>query len=401
MLCPARDGVRCLSERRPSDRFAFRLPRSTRTTATRNSQRLDQFTGQMESTLENLQHQARAGAASSDVLAWTKILARYREPSRVRSVTELVITIVPLVLLWVLIWAALDFGYWFGLLLAVPAAGLLVRLFMIQHDCGHGAFFRHRLANDWVGRVLGVLTLTPYDFWRRTHAIHHASSGNLDQRGIGDIDTLTVGEYLALSRWGRLRYRLYRHPIVMFGIGPAYLFILQHRLPVGLMRRGWQPWLSTMATNAAIAAVIGTLIWFIGIGSFLLVHLPIMLLAASVGVWLFYVQHQFEDTFWAEDRTWNVHTAALHGSSHYDLPAVLRWFSANIGVHHVHHLCSRIPYYRLPDVLREHPELVATGRLTLIESLRCVRLVLWDERKRRLISFREMDDGHIQGRKVG
>lgn len=401
MLCRARDGVRCLSERRPSDGFGFRLPRSTRTTAIRSSQRLEQFTGQMDPTLGNMQHQVGAVAASSDVLAWTKILARYREPSRIRSVTELVITIVPLVLLWVLIWAALDFGYWFGLLLAVPAAGLLVRLFMIQHDCGHGAFFRHRLANDWVGRVLGVLTLTPYDFWRRTHAIHHASSGNLDQRGIGDIDTLTVREYLALSRWGRLRYRLYRHPIVMFGIGPAYLFILQHRLPVGLMRRGWQPWLSTMATNAAIAAVIGTLIWFIGIGSFLLVHLPIMLLAASVGVWLFYVQHQFEDTFWAEDRTWNVHTAALHGSSHYDLPAVLRWFSANIGVHHVHHLCSRIPYYRLPDVLREHPELVATGRLTLIESLRCVRLVLWDERRRRLISFREMDDSSIRGRKVG
>src|SRR6476661_2706321 len=390
MLCRARDGVRCLSERRPSDGFGFRLPRSTRTTAIRSSQRLEQFTGQMDPTLENMQHQVGAVAASSDVLAWTKILARYREPSRVRSVTELVITIVPLVMLWVLIWAALDFGYWFGLLLVVPAAGLLVRLFMIQHDCGHGAFFRHRLANDWVGRVLGVLTLTPYDFWRRTHAIHHASSGNLD--------TLTVREYLARSRWGRLRYRLYRHPIVMFGIGPAYLFILQHRLPVGLMRRGWQPWLSTMATNAAIAAVIGTLIWFIGIGSFLLVHLPIMLLAASVGVWLFCVQHQFEDTFWAEDRTWNVHTAALHGSSHYDLPAVLRWFSANIGVHHVHHLCSRIPYYRLPDVLREHPELVATSRLTLIESLRCVRLVLWDERKRRLISFREMDDGHIRGR---
>ena len=355
----------------------------------------------MDPTLENTEPHAGAAAASSDVLAWTKILARYREPSRTRSITELVITIVPLVVLWVLMWATLDLGYWFCLLLAVPAAGLLVRAFMIQHDCGHGAFFRHRLANDWVGRVLGVLTLTPYDFWRRTHAIHHASSGNLDQRGIGDIDTLTVREYLALSRWGRLRYRLYRHPIVMFGIGPAYLFILQHRLPVGLMRRGWQPWLSTMATNAAIAAVIGTLIWFIGIGSFLLVHLPIMLLAASVGVWLFYVQHQFEDTFWAEDRTWNVHTAALHGSSHYDLPAVLRWFSANIGVHHVHHLCSRIPYYRLPDVLREHPELVATGRLTLIESLRCVRLVLWDERKRRLISFREMDDGSIRGRKVG
>jgi omega-6 fatty acid desaturase (delta-12 desaturase) len=336
-----------------------------------------------------------------EATAWTQILARYRQPSTARGILEIALTIIPLTALWVLAWATLDVGYWLALPLALAAGAFLVRLFAIQHDCGHGAFFRHRLANDWVGRVLGVLTLTPYDFWRRTHAIHHASSGNLDQRGIGDIDTLTVREYLALSRWGRLRYRLYRHPIVMFGIGPAYLFILQHRLPVGLMRRGWQPWLSTMATNAAIAAVVGILIWFIGIGSFLLVHLPIMLLAASVGVWLFYVQHQFEDTFWAEDRAWNVHTAALHGSSHYDLPAVLRWFSANIGVHHVHHLCSRIPYYRLPDVLREHPELVSTSRLTLIESLRCVRLVLWDERNRRLISFREMDDGHIRGRQVG
>jgi omega-6 fatty acid desaturase (delta-12 desaturase) len=238
-------------------------------------------------------------------------------------------------------WATLDLGYWFCLLLAVPAAGFLVRLFMIQHDCGHGAFFHHRLANDWVGRVISVLTLTPYDFWRRTHAIHHASSGNLDRRGIGDIDTLTVQEYLALSRCGRLRYRLYRHPIVMFGLGPAYLFILRHRLPIGVMCGGWQPLLSTMATNAAIAALVAIVIWFVGVGPFLLVHLPIVFLAASIGVWLFYVQHQFEDTFWAEDWAWNLHAAALHGSSHYDLPGILRWFTANIGVHHIHHLCSR------------------------------------------------------------
>jgi fatty acid desaturase len=182
--------------------------------------------------------------------------------------------------------------------IAVPAAGLLVRLFMIQHDCGHSAFFHHRLTNDWVGRVIGVLTLTPYDFWRRTHAIHHATSGNLDRRGIGDVDTLTAHEYLALSRWQRLGYRIYRHPIIMFGLGPAYLFIVQHRLPVGLMRAGWQPWLSAMATNVAIAALIATMIWLVGVVPFVLVHLPIMLLAASIGVWLFYVQHQFEDTAW-------------------------------------------------------------------------------------------------------
>jgi omega-6 fatty acid desaturase (delta-12 desaturase) len=327
----------------------------------------------------------------SDARRWAKIIARYRQPDNVRSAVEIAITFVPLAALWVLAWAALHFGYWWlSLLLAMPAAGFLVRLFMIQHDCGHGSFFRHRLANDWVGRVIGVLTLTPYDFWRRTHAIHHASSGHLERRGIGDVDTLTVNEYLSLSFWGRLRYRAYRNPLVMFGIGPAYLFILQYRLPVGLFSNGWKPWLSTMATNVAIAAVAAGLIWFIGVWPFVLVHLPITLLAGSAGVWLFYVQHQFEMTFWAHDGDWTFEEAALHGSSHYDLPGILRWFTANIGVHHVHHLCSRIPYYRLPRVLRDHPELRGVSRLTLLHSFRCVRLVLWDESEQRLVSFREI-----------
>src|SRR6266536_272479 len=189
---------------------------------------------------------------------------------------------------------------------------------------------------------------------------------------------------------GRLRYRLYRHPIVMFGLGPAYLFILRHRLPIGVMCGGCQPWLSSMATNASIAALVAIVIWFVGVGPFLLVHLPIAFLAASIGGWLFYVQHKFEGTLWAEDLAWNLHAAALHGSSHYDLPGILRWFTANLGVHHSHHLCSRIPYYRLPRVLQDHPELGATGRLTLIESLKCVRLVLWDESRGRLVSFRDM-----------
>ena len=240
-------------------------------------------------------------------------------------------------------WAMLDIGYWLCLLLAVPAAGFLVRLFMIQHDCGHGAFFHRRGTNDWVGRVIGVLTFTPYDFWRRTHAVHHSTSGNLDRRGIGDIDTLTVHEYLARSRWGRFRYRIYRHPVVMFGVGPAYLFFVQHRLPFGLMRGGWQPWLSTMATNAAIAAVVAAMMWLVGIVPFLLVHLPIMLLAASIGVWLFYIQHQFEHTVWAGDGAWNLREAALHGSSHYALPGPLRWFTANIGIHHIHHFVQPHP----------------------------------------------------------
>jgi acyl-lipid omega-6 desaturase (Delta-12 desaturase) len=317
-------------------------------------------------------------------------LAAYREPSNARSMFELLITAVPFVLLWALMWIALDAGYWIALALAIPAAGFLIRLFMIQHDCGHESFFRHRSMNDWTGRVIGVLTLTPYEYWRRSHALHHASSGNLDRRGIGDIDTLTVREYLALSRWRQLLYRMYRHPLVMFGVGPAYLFVFRHRLPMGLMYSGWQPWVSAMATNAAIAILVAAMIWLAGAGTFLLVQLPITLLAASVGVWLFYVQHQFEDTFWEHDDGWTFQEAALHGSSHYDLPAVLRWFTANIGVHHVHHLSNRIPYYRLPQVLRDHPQLAAVGRLTLLQSFGCVRMVLWDESRRRLISFREM-----------
>ncbi len=329
-------------------------------------------------------------AAETAARVLTQDLACYRSPNLGRSVVELLITIVPFALLWLMMWFALQIGYGLYLVLAVPAAGFLVRLFMIQHDCGHGAFFRHRLANDWVGRALSVLTLTPYDFWRRTHAVHHATSGNLDRRGMGDIDTLTVGEYRSLSRWGRMRYRIYRHPLVMFGIGPAYLFFLQYRLPIGLMRAGWRPWLSTMATNLAILLLASIGIWIVGVVPFLLVHLPIMLIGASLGVWLFYVQHQFEDTFWAHDRVWSMHEAALHGSSFYDLPFILRWFTANIGMHHVHHLCSRIPFYRLPRALRHHPDLANIGRLTLGQSLSCVRLVLWDEAARRLISLREL-----------
>lgn len=336
-----------------------------------------------------IRQDSAAAATVRDARAWTQALARYRQPSTGRSIVEIVITLVPLVAFWVLAWATLDIGYWLALPLAIAAAGFLVRLFAIQHDCSHGAFFRDRLANDWFGRFAGVLTFTPYGVWRRIHATHHASTGNLDRRGVGDVETLTVDEYRARSFWGRLRYRLYRHPLVMFGLGPAYLFILQHRLPVGLMRSGWRPWISSMATNLATALIIGLLIWLIGIKAFLLIHLPSLVLAASVGVWMFYVQHQFEQTSWASDQDWNLHNAALHGSSYYDLPAFLHWFTANIGVHHVHHLNSNIPYYRLPRVLRDHPELRHVGRLTLLESFRCVRLVLWDETRRRLVTFRE------------
>lgn len=328
---------------------------------------------------------------------WARVLANYSTPNRMRSIVELAITVLPLIMLWTAAWFTFCLGHiWASLLIAVLAAGFLVRLFMIQHDCGHGTFFAGRPANDWVGRVIGVLTLTPYDCWRRSHAVHHATTGNLDRRGIGDLDTLTVREYRARSWWGRLKYRLYRHPLIMFGVGPAYMFLLQHRLPIGLMRAGWQPWVSTMTTNLAIAAIVAVLTWLIGIEAFLFVHLPITVLAATVGVWLFYVQHQFEHTMWDRNENWNLHQAALLGSTHYELPAILRWFTANIGIHHVHHLCSRVPYYRLPRVLRDHPELREVGRITLLQSFQCVRLVLWDETQRRLVSFAEIGNRRLQ-----
>ena len=335
-------------------------------------------------------HEGGPANITRDPRAFVQKLGQHREPNFARSVLELMVTVVPFALICTLMWAGLRSGCWACEFLSLPAAGFLVRLFMIQHDCGHGSFFRHRATNDWVGQIVGVLTLTPYDFWRRTHGVHHASSGNLDHRGTGDVETLTVREYMALTKRDRIFYRIYRHPAVMFGFGPIYVFGLKYRLPFGFMRKGWEPWFSTMATSGAIIAAASLMMHAVGIGPFLLVHLPIVLLGSTAGVWLFYVQHQFQGTIWDKAEAWNVHEAALHGSSHYDLPGILRWFTANIGLHHVHHLASRIPYYRLPEVLRDYPELRDVGRLTLMQSLKCVPLVLWDEGSRRLISFAEM-----------
>jgi omega-6 fatty acid desaturase (delta-12 desaturase) len=337
--------------------------------------------------------ESRAMVANNATLErpWRTLLAAYHGPNLRRSVLELIVTTAPLAALWAGAWVALGFGlWWLALLIAVPAAGFLVRLFMIQHDCSHRAYFKKPALNDWLGRIIGVFTLTPHDCWRRTHAIHHATSGNLDRRGIGEVATLTVDEYRALPPLRRLGYRLYRHPAIIFGIGPAFLFLLQHRLPTGLMREGWRPWISAIATNAAIALWVGAVIVLGGWKGLLLVHLPTVLLAASIGVWLFYVQHQFEQTHWVRQKAWSATEAALRGSSHYHLPAPLRWITANIGIHHVHHVSSRIPFYRLPKVLRDFPELNDVSKLGLWESFRCIGLSLWDESSKRLISFSEL-----------
>ena len=321
--------------------------------------------------------------------AWVLKLARYREPRLGRSLFELVATLVPFLMLWVLAWIAMGISLWLSLAIAVLNGGFLVRIFIIQHDCGHASYFHNRSAGDWLGRILGVITLTPYDVWRRTHAIHHSHHGNLDRRGIGDVLTLTVAEYRARGFWGRLAYRLYRHPVVLFVLGPSYLFILQNRLPLGLMRSGWRYWTSAMGTNALIGIVVGLILWLGGLMPVLLIYIPTSVIGATIGVWLFYVQHQFEQTHWEKAEDWQIHDAALEGSSHYVLPAPLQWLTGNIGVHHVHHLYSRIPFYRLTEVLRDHRALAEAQKLTIRQSLACVKLNLWDERSRRLMSFRE------------
>lgn len=326
-----------------------------------------------------------------DSKSWSKIVARYRTPSTARSIFEILITAVPLGLIWTFAWIAVGHGQWWALLLTVLAAGFVVRLFMIQHDCGHGSMFKSQAANDWVGRIVGMITLTPYSHWRQSHGVHHATSGNLDRRGMGDVEMLTVDEYAALPTRRRLKYRLYRHPVVLFGLAPAYLFFLQQRLPVGFMRAGSGPWIGVMGANLAIAAFIAGGIFLFGPGPFLAVYIPTMMMAATVGVWLFYVQHQFELTLWARQPDWNPHDAALYGSSYYDLPAALRWFTANIGVHHVHHLNSRIPFYRMDEVLRDFPRLRDIGRMSLRDSLETVGLRLWDSETNRLVSFREAE----------
>jgi len=318
---------------------------------------------------------------------WTRILAAYRAPILSRSLFELAVTLLPFLAIWALAWAALSVSAWLAVALALVNAGFLVRLFMIQHDCGHGSFFKDRRWNDWLGRFLGVLTLTPYDVWRKNHSVHHATTGNLDRRGTGDMPTLTVREYREKSWIGRALYRLVRNPVFLFGIVPFYMFFLQNRLPVGQMRSGWLYWHSAMATNAAVAAILGVILWLGGWQVLAFVFLPTMLLAAATGVWFFYVQHQFEETVWEREADWNVLEAALNGSSHYDLPGVLRWITGNIGVHHVHHMASRIPFYRLSDVVRDHDILAQSKRLTLWKSFRCARLHLWDESRRKLVSF--------------
>ena len=318
---------------------------------------------------------------------WNKLLAPYMGSDDRRATFQLVTTALLFLSTWALMWFSLRGPYWITLLLTLPAVGLLTRLFIFQHDCGHGSFFSSRRANNLIGSIIGVVTLTPYYYWRRTHAIHHATSGDLDRRTLGDVEILTVEEYLSMRKLGRMRYRMYRNPIVLFCIGPIWQFIIKHRLPADAPR-GWRKeWMSVITTNIGLAAVITLAHFTMGLKAFLLVQIPITLVSGVVGIWLFYIQHQFEDTYWRKHKEWDFCRAGIQGSSYYNLPRLLHWFTGNIGFHHVHHLASRIPNYKLQRCFREIKQLHHVTKLSIWTSLRSLRLALWDEANQRLVSF--------------
>ena len=328
-------------------------------------------------------------AESSANVKWREIVARYQTPGVKPAVWQLVSTLVPLIASFVLMYWSLSVSYWLTLLLAIPAAGLTIRTFIIMHDCGHGSFLPSKTWNNVIGWITGILTTTPYAHWRREHAIHHATSGHLEQRGTGDISTMTVREYLSASPLRKFWYRIYRNPVILLGFGPAFLFI-KHRWPTRGIAGRKEVW-NVHLTNLALAGLVTTLSLLIGFREFMLIWLPIFLLSGSAGVWLFYVQHQFEDAYWRGGEDWDYATAAVYGSSYFRLPKVLQWFTGNIGFHHVHHLSPKIPNYRLEKCHRENPTFQTVVTLTLRESIRTLGLRLWDEDSGRMVSF-----GHLR-----
>jgi omega-6 fatty acid desaturase (delta-12 desaturase) len=323
----------------------------------------------------------------ADGKAWRKLLEKYKRPSTRSATVQLLNTALPFGFFWYLMLKCVPVSYGLGLVLAIPTGFLFIRLFILQHDCGHGSFFPSRRANHIVGSLLGIVTLFPYGYWRRTHAIHHATSGNLEQRELGDVKTYTVREYRSWGAIHRFFYRLYRHPLILLGFGPTYQFVLKHRFPFDIPWSWKREWISVLWTNLGIAVIFFALSWWHGWQSVLMVHLPVVLVAGAIGVFLFYVQHQFEETYWEHEEDWDFSHAGMQGSSFLDLPKPLHWLTGNIGYHHIHHLASRIPNYRLAQCYSENPELQKVTRLTLGQGLRCLNLKLWDEDTRKLVPF--------------
>ncbi len=320
---------------------------------------------------------------------WRAIVSRYQRPDPRRAATQMATTFIPLAAAFYLMYRSLALPYWTTLLLAIPAGCLLVRTFIIMHDCAHGSFFPWKRANTIVGWITGVLTMTPFSQWRHDHSLHHASSGDLDRRGHGDVETMTVREYSALSRGGRLRYRLIRNPLVLFGLGPIH-WVLTNRIPPRGDAATERQRASVWATNAVILALFAAVALWIGWRAVFLIYTPAMYLAAAAGIWLFYVQHQFEGTYWKQHAEWDYATSAIRGSSYLKLPAVLRWVTGSIGLHHVHHLGPRIPNYALKRCHEENALFHDVTILTLAQSVRTLRLTLWDETRQQLVGFRDV-----------
>src|SRR5689334_13703374 len=332
------------------------------------------------------------GTAKPEKRSWQQMVAKYQNPSLQRSLWQVANTLIPYFGLLTLMYVSLAYSYWLALALALPAGGLLTRIFIIFHDCGHGSFFTSQRANNALGMICGLLVFTPYYQWRFEHAIHHATSGDLDRRGVGDILTLTVGEYVQLSRWGRFKYRLYRSPIVMLGIGPWFTFLISQRFVNPISKRRER--LSVYFSNLFIVALLVVAALTIGVKAFLLIQLPVAFVGGLGGIWMFYIQHQFEGTYWQRHEEWDYVTAAVRGSSYFKLPKLLQWFTGNIGFHHIHHLSSRIPNYALQQCMEENPQFQEVTTITLWSSLKSLRLNLWDEQQRQLVSFR-----HLQARR--
>ncbi len=319
---------------------------------------------------------------------WKKLVRDYQEPSLWRALWQVVNSIGSYALVWYLMYRSLTISYWLTFALALLAGGLLVRVFIIFHDCGHGSFFKSQRANNFLGFITGLLTFTPYFHWRWEHSVHHATSGHLDKRGTGDVWTMTVQEYLEASRGKRFAYRLTRNPVILFGLGPLYLFLLHQRFPKS--KSDVREKFSVYWMNTAIFAVAVGLSMVFGIGTYLLLQIGVMLVAGGAGVWMFYVQHQFEDVYWERAEEWDYTAAALQGSSFYKLPKVLQWFTGNIGYHHIHHLSPRIPNYNLERCHNANPLFQKVKPITLVTSLKSMTFRFWDEKRKRLIGYREL-----------
>ncbi|PLR89136.1 fatty acid desaturase [Bacillus sp. T33-2] len=317
-----------------------------------------------------------------------KQVAPYEKSNTRDSIIQIVNTIVPFVLLWYLAYLSLDISYFLSLGISVVAAGFLVRIFIIFHDCCHHSFFKNRKANKVLGTITGILTMHPYEQWQHDHSVHHATSSNLDKRGTGDIWVLTVEEYLQASFWTRLAYRLYRNPFVMFVVGPVYVFLIKNRFNRKGARKKER--INLYITNIAIVTLIGLLCWAIGWQEFLLVQGPIFWISGAAGVWLFYVQHTFEDAYFEEDVHWEYVKAAVEGSSFYKLPKLLQWLTGNIGYHHVHHLSPRVPNYKLEDAHNHSAPLQNVPTITLATSLSSLKFRLWDEQNKKFIGYKDI-----------